>query len=439
MTDLFIDRPRRSAANELSLLKLLVCCLALCCQSLASAEPSLFEDWSFTGFGTLGYAQSDKYSDTVLKRNITQRSQKVEDNGWLVDSRLGLQASKELSAHWDFVGQMVVQEKVDSTFENSIEMAFVRYQLDDSWSFRLGRMVLDTFLLSDHRDVGYSYHWVRPPAEFYGWIPFTHYDGFKASFELGDFDSFVRLKAFVGKGATKVNIGYADGGTSFNHVKPNPMAGTGVTWEKGDLTLRGHFAKFRISDEIAAVEELNGFVSAPAIQSAWPQAQQIAQAYGLKGARFTYQSLGFSWLPGPWVVLGEVSDVHSTSFGTYGGQRAYLHAGHRFGDLLPHVTYSRSWDDREYPYDPAPATPALEALEATLINNRLSGVVNQYTISLGVRWDFASQKALKLQCDRTKLYDNSLGIYPTSMSTLVLLNRPEDIRSWCAATFDWIF
>jgi len=410
---------------------------------VVSAQVSFLEDWRFTGFGTLGYAQSDKYSDLVLKRNIFQRSQTIEDNAWLVDSRLGLQASKELRVHWDFVGQIVMQEKVDNTPENSIEMAFVRYQLNDAWSFRLGRLVNDTFLLSDHRNVGYSYHWVRPPSEFYGWIPFAHYDGFKASFEVGDFDHFFRLEAFVGKGAAKVNIGYGDGGTSFNHVKANPMLGTSVTWEKDDLTLRGNYARLHVADEIAAAEELNEFVSSPAIQSAWPQAQQIAQDYGLKDSNFTYQSLGFRWLPGPWVVQGEVSDITSTSFGTYGGQRAYLHLGHRFGQLLPHITYSRSWDGRDYPYDPAPPTPntlpagTIEGLEVLLVNNRLSGVVRQYTVSIGLRWDFSSQRALKLQCDRINLHQDSLGIYPTTETELA--NRQESTRSWCSTTIDWIF
>lgn len=402
------------------------------------------EEWTFTGFGTLGYAQTNKYSDLVLKRNITQRSQKVEDNGWLLDSRLGLQASRELNTNWDFVGQMVIQEKVDNTLENSIEMGFVRYQFNHNLSVRLGRMVLDTFLLSDYRDVGYSYHWVRPPAEFYGWIPFSHFDGIKTSVEVGDFDQFLRFDAFVGKGGAKINIGYSAEESSINNAKASPMFGAGIAWEKDDLSLRVYLTRFQVPQEIAAIEELQEFVSNPAIQAYWPQASQIADDYALKGATFSYASLSFSWRPKAWQVQGEFSNVKSTSFGTYGGQRGYLQLGQRFGKWLPHITYSRSWDDRDYPYDPAPATPTpplpagtLEALEAALIDNRLSGVVNQYTVSMGIRWDFASQKALKLQCDRSKLYNGSLGIYPTP--TPVPRNWQEDTRSWCAATLDWIF
>jgi len=423
---------------------LLAFCFFVSLHQPAYAENSIVEGWEFSGFGTLGYAQSDKYDDIILKRNINQRSQKIEDNGWLVDSRLGLQVRKEIHNNWDIVGQIVIQEKVDNSVENSIEMAFLRYQPNDAWSFRLGRMVLDTFQLSDSRDVGYSYHWVRPPTEFYGWIPFSHYDGFKTTYQLGDFDSSLRFEAFVGQTKATVNIGYNDGGTSFNKVKASPVYGGGITWEKDDLTLRAYISQFNMSEEIAAINELKAFTNNPAIQMYWPEAAQIADDYSFDGAKILYSALGFSWTPKAWVVQGEVSRVDPSNFGTYEGPRAYLQIGHRFGKILPHITYSRSWDNRDYPYDPAPPTPTptlpegtFEALEAILVDNRLSGVVNQYTISVGLRWDIASQKALKLQCDRTTLYDDSLGIYPTPMP--VPRDWQKDTRTWCSTTFDWVF
>ncbi|MEH6344350.1 MAG: hypothetical protein V7785_04645 [Bermanella sp.] len=421
-------------------------CLHLCLSLpvAMSAEASFWEDWEFTGFGTLGYAQSDKYSDLILKRNVIQRSQEVEEKGWLVDSRLGLQLRKEWRHNWDLVGQVVAQEKTRNTLENSIEMAFIRYHAHQAWSFQLGRMVLDIFQLSDHRNVGYSYHWVRPPTEFYGWIPFSHFDGLKSSFEISNFDSLLRLEAYVGTTKSTLNISYSQGGSSYNSAEAEPTLGIVAYWEKGDLTLRANVTRFRITEDIEAVEELSAYVSDPTIQTYWPEASQITQDYSLEGASFSYTSLGFSWSPSSWAIQGEVSDIDSDSFGTYDGQRAYLQLGHRFGTLLPHITYSRSWDYRDYPYDAAPATPTnvlpagtLEALEVILKDNRYSGIVNQYTISLGVRWDFASQKVLKFQCDRTTVYDGSLGIFPTPESAP--RNWQEDVRTWCSTTLDWIF
>jgi len=404
-----------------------------------AAESSFIEDWDVTGFGTIGYAETDKYDDLVLKRNITQRSKKIEDHGWLIDSKLGLQARKELNPGWDVVGQIVAQEKVNNSIENSIEMAFVRYQSDDMWSFQLGRMVLDTFLLSDHRNVGYSYHSVRPQAEFYGWIPYSNYDGLKTVFEFGDFDSSMRFEAFIGKTKSTVNIGYLDNDSSYNYVKSSPIYGAGVTWEKDELTLRAYVARFRFTQNTNAINALQDIVSNPFIQQNWPEAGVIADDYSIENEFVTYSSMGFSWTPGPWHVQGEFSNVTSGIFGSYDGQRAYIQIGRRFGGFLPHIAYSYSWDERDFPYAPPPA-PVFQELYDGLKDNLSSGTVDQSSLSLGIRWDFASQKALKFQCDFATIDDNSLGIYPTQDTPEVgTRNWEKDSRSWCSTTFDWVF
>jgi len=417
--------------------------LLFCFGQLVHAQGSLFTDWELTGFGTFGYAESGKYDDLILKRNITQRSQKIEDHGWLVDSVLGLQVRKELDAHFDLVGQIVAKERANNSVDNSVEMAFFRYQSDDRWSFQFGRMVLDTFLLSDHRDVGYSYHSVRPQNEFYGWIPYSNYDGLKTVFEFGDFDSSVRLEAFVGKTKATVNIGYKDDETSNNYVKSAPIMGGGVTWEMDDFLLRAYIARFRFTENTEAIKALLAYVEP--IKGFWPESVQIAEAYSIEDAKVTYGSIGFEWTPGAWFFQGEFSDVSGDYFGSYDGQRAYLQVGHRFGDFLPYITYSYSWDEREFPYDPpAPVSPALDpilqGLYAVLKDNLSSGLIDQQSVSLGVRWDFASRKALKLQCDYATIGDNSLGIYPTPDTPEVgTRNWQKDSRTWCSATFDWVF
>jgi hypothetical protein len=265
--------------------------------SHAADTGNVMDGWEFTGFGTLGYAESGKYDEQILKRNITQRSQEIEDSGWRVDSRLGFQVSKEIARSWDAIGQIVVQEKANNSIENAIEMAFVRYQSEDAWSVRLGRMSLDTFMLSDHRNVGYSYHWVRPPPEFYAWIPFSSYDGAKAVVEFGDFSNLVRLEAFAGRTRTTVNIGYKDDGTSYNYVKASPVFGGGVTWELDDLELRAYLAQFQFTQDTNAIEALQSYVSDPAVQAMWPGASEITDAFTIQDKRLTYGAVGFSWHP----------------------------------------------------------------------------------------------------------------------------------------------
>lgn len=403
--------------------------------------------WDITGFGTIGYAESGKYDDLVLKRNITQRSQKIEDSGWLVDSRLGIQARKEFDANWDALGQIVAKEQADNSIENSLQMAFLRYRsTEGDWSFQLGRMILDTFQLSDYRNVGYSYHWVRPPAEFYGWIPFSNYDGLKAVYEIGDFDSLVRLEAFVGKSKSTVNIGYGSNSTSMNYVKSLPAIGGGITWEKDDLTLRAYISRYRFTQNTAAYQFLVD--TGESLSFAWAEGADIANDYAIENKKITYGALGAKWTPGAWHFQSEVSYVDAEAFGTYDGERAYFQVGHRLGEFIPHITFSRSWDTRNYPYG-SPSVPTgfgavvdggVTALDNTFIDSIYSGTVNQYTWSLGVRWDFASQKALKVQCDRSTLHENSLGVFATQNTTEgSIRDFDKSTRTWCSATFDWVF
>ncbi|MFV1873348.1 MAG: porin [Oleiphilus sp.] len=437
----------RSSLHAVRVARQLTCFAFLMgCQLTAHADTWTLGGWDITGFGTIGYAETDKYNDVVLKRNITQKSQDIEDNRWWIDSRLGIQARKELSPGWDAVGQIVAQKKVENSIEDAIEMAFVRYHSGENFSFRLGRMALDTFQLSDYRNVGYSYHWVRPPTEFYGWIPYSHYDGFKGVYEVGDFDSLLRFEAFLGKSKSTVNIGYKDDVTSKNYVKSAPVFGGGLTWEKDDLTLRAYISRYRFTENTNALKALLAYTSDPLIAGFWPEAQTIANDYAIENVKVTYGAIGFSWTPGSWHTQAEISFVNPKNFGTYDGERAYVQLGYRLGQFLPHITYSRSWDNRDFPYDPPPPSGsgdvdnALNALYATLKDNLSSGKINQYTVSLGLRWDFATQKAMKLQCDRTTLNENSLGVFPTQ-NTIGNQERQfaKDTRTWCSATLDWVF
>lgn len=404
----------------------------------ALASTLTLDDWDISGFGTLGYANTDKYDDLVLKRNITQRSKKIEDHGWLLDSRIGLQAGKQLDDDWDAVGQILLSERADNSVENAIEMAFLRYR-SGNWSAQIGRSILDTFQLSDSRNVGYTYHWVRPPTEFYGWIPFDYYDGFKLIYETGGFEQLWRFEAFYGKTKSTINIGYNDDPSSLNYVKSQPTIGGGITWQKNDLVLRAYMIRYRFSENTAAYQRLIDI--ADALSAAWPEANEIAGDYAIEDKHLTYGAVGIAWSPGAWIINSELSTINADPFGTYEGERAYIQVGRRFGEFLPHITFSRAWDNRDYPYnDPPVSSPEITALDNAFKDSINSGTVDQYTLSLGLRWDFSSQQAVKFQCDHTTLNRNSLGVLATQDTIdFEIRDFEKDSRTWCSATYDWVF
>jgi hypothetical protein len=151
-----------------------------------------------------------------------------------------------------------------------------------------------------------------------------------------------------------------------NYVKSAPVYGGGVTWEKDELTLRAYISRYRFVDNTNALKALLGYVNDPTIKNFWPEAQKIANDYAIENAKVTYGAVGFAWTPGPWHYQGELSFVKASNFGTYDGERAYIQVGRRFGEFLPHITYSRSWDNRDFPYSPPASYPAIPGLDPVL-------------------------------------------------------------------------
>lgn len=59
---------------------------------------------------------------------------------------------------------MVGRDRLDNTFENSVEWAFLKGRLFPKLIVRAGRLGVDVFMLSEYRNIGFAYPWVRPPV-----------------------------------------------------------------------------------------------------------------------------------------------------------------------------------------------------------------------------------------------------------------------------------
>ena len=131
----------------------------------------------FSGYGTLGYVQ-DNRNDIVAIRDVSQRPDSNMGSGtWQRDSRLGIQAEYRVSPVVDLVAQAVFRDQVSTHATHVIELAYAGFKPTPQLDVRVGRVGYDAFLMSDIRNVGYAYPWVRPFTEYYGWIPLFSVDG----------------------------------------------------------------------------------------------------------------------------------------------------------------------------------------------------------------------------------------------------------------------
>lgn len=366
-----------------------------------AAHGQSMPELKFSGFGTLAAVGSDN-RDADFVSTIFQPNGVGFTRPWSVtpDSRLGGQLDAVFNSRWSAVVQVVSQHRHDNTFIPQLEWANVKFQATPELSLRLGRIAAPSFLVSDSRFVGYAQPWIRPPVEVYGVLPITSNDGVDLTYRR-QFSTFTStFQAYYGRAKARLESGSA---TS------RPGWGVNNTVQFGDLTLRAGYSANEVDLDLPGVTTLLGgfgaFTAIPGPIGA--QAAAIVGRYDTRDIQLGAFSLAASYDPGDWFVMSELVDFRGE--GILADSRSwYATAGWRLGSVTPYVTYARTRSSvGNEPGLPLPAAAPLNAgLNATL-NNQFNG--SQSTTSVGVRWDFMKNVALKAQYDYVDLGPNSAG------------------------------
>ena len=134
-----------------------------------------------SGFATLGAVKSGD-EDLGFRQGLYQEG--VFDGDWSLksNSNLGLQLDANINDRLSATVQLVGRTRVENNLENSLEWAFLRYRATQSITVRAGRLGPNNYMLSDYRNIGFAYLWVRPPTEFYSIISFDHLDGLDVAY-----------------------------------------------------------------------------------------------------------------------------------------------------------------------------------------------------------------------------------------------------------------
>jgi hypothetical protein len=289
----------------------------------------------------------------------------------------------------------------------------------------VGRIALPLFLTGDYRKAGYALPWLRPPVELYAAIPLSNSDGVDVNYrwQWGDVHN-----------VTQVSFGRADKPvTSTGRAQARGLAGVSNTTTAGALTVRASVLTSELSVNVARslFDGLRGFGA---------QGQALVDRYEPSARRACVESIGFSYDPGPWSVMGEIGRMNTRSF--IGDKTAaYLGAGRRYGDLTPYAVYSvarANMATRVDGVDVSGLPPSQAALGAQLnagLNQLLAGIPRQHSISAGVRWDLYPNYALKLQYDRITPQQGSTGTF-INVQPGFQSGRPVTVLS---AALDFVF
>ncbi|HUN90473.1 MAG TPA: hypothetical protein VMU33_00335 [Burkholderiaceae bacterium] len=193
---------------------------AACLALLAlQALPAAAQDLSWSAFGTVGYAVSDRdydYQGSIDDRGTFNR-----------DSVLGLQGDLRFDPKWSATVQLKAAQslKSDDRWDVTPAWAFLAWRASDDLLIRAGKMRVPFYLYSESMDVGVTYDMARLPVEMYSLAPSTDFVGLYGTQTWSRGDTELALDVFGGQIGTTARFWTRDGappavepGAQFIHV-----------------------------------------------------------------------------------------------------------------------------------------------------------------------------------------------------------------------------
>lgn len=348
------------------------------------------------------------------------------------DSRVGIQIDAQLT---DKVSATVqFKGRGQDNWDTEIEWAYVSYEFNDNWKGRIGRLRGPYFMISDYLEVGYAYPWIRPPQEVYTQLPMTAFEGTDIIYSnnIGSWD--LQAQAYVAAHDAELDLFGASADMDLND-----MMGLAVTIGRDWLTLRASYHEAEMNIDVASLNELfagiemagGGLIQAGTMMGFQPLVDAgqaivaVPQDLSLMNKTGRFIEAGFiidtdnSWfVRGEWTTLKFDRSVLSTS------ESYYVTGGIRQNDFTFHLTYADTKATPEEGYsdplsaasallgsvDPGNAAiPSLDFLAAT-VDGIIGGPTERDTWTLGTRWDFAENTALKFEYAESRSGVNENGV-----------------------------
>jgi hypothetical protein len=296
-------------------------------------------DFTFSGYGTIGTVRTNS--------NDSQFTRGTQDNGASKsfderpDSNLGLQATARFTP-WLAITAQVLEDNDDLT--DIVSWAYVKLDPINNLSFKLGRVEIPLFAVSESRDINYANVWLRPPNEVYAMANIEELDGAEATYTRNIGSTRLSLTGYVGDSMLAVSE------TQQYHAWD--VHGGVLSWETPWVTLRGSLTTSE-TDISPGVHD-----------------------------KYTFEDLGIIVDHGRIIAQAEFVrryDKNSASLVDANGW--YVFGGYRFGTLVPYASFAATIKSKPYDNDAS-----------------VSG--DQSTEALGVRWDAFKSADLKLQVER---------------------------------------
>jgi hypothetical protein len=382
-----------------------------------AAWPAVAVDFSFSSFGTVGYARSNQ--PFTYQRFI-------DENGtFRRDSVAGVQGDARFGEHWGATLQLKAAPAPDrdDVYKATASWAFVSFRPTNEWLIRVGKQRIPLYLYSENIDVGTTYEFARLPTEMYSIVSSNDALALSVSRTWSLANGELALDGYWGKSNNDLRVWHREGlpptrppGASFIEEHVTGL-GLVLSFRRHDDIYRvsAHRATFRFADGGKIATNFPFVPLAPGIgyyqvDDAFPGPgvpavdAQLAMVYTLggdvgvgKGFRVVGE---FARTVIPGNIIGAASD------------RFYLALSRRIDALTPYVSFAAM-------RSPGAALRLRESINANRVppfvpnadivnaSQRFGAdsmlVYDQHSWAIGASYSFSATSKLKAEVMRTRI------------------------------------
>ncbi|MDR2260618.1 MAG: hypothetical protein LBE06_06735 [Azoarcus sp.] len=361
--------------------------------SASIPEPDEMRLSQISGFATLGMVATGSRDVRFIRPSVNHPGGENPDFG--PDTVIGVHGDIPLGPRAALVLQAISRESTLGSFDPRASLAFVSYAVTPNVTVRMGRVRVPFFMLSETIDINYANPWIRPPTEVYSLNPFNELDGIDFLVRTGIGGVNIEIHPYYGSSILPIYQG--------GHSHLSNTRGLNISVAAGPLTLFvGH-----AESEFALKWSGNDFLAlSAALNAVTPNAANILGKLSGNDGFSTFSALGAQWDDGRWLLIGEYTRLNSRRY-THDAHAWEVTVARRFGNFTPYLTLARHTEDEPVSTDTTGIAQIDGALRAFIASRNLS----QRSVTLGTRWDFYRNTALKLEFNHARISGESWGSF----------------------------
>ncbi|MBS0289522.1 MAG: hypothetical protein JSS07_05750 [Proteobacteria bacterium] len=356
------------------------------------------------------------------------------------DSDVGIQITKQIREDTSITTQFLALAAEEWDVE--AVWAFLKWEPNDHWQFRVGRVRTNAYMLSEYVNVGYAYPWVRPPEEVYSQVPtdFSNFTGvdllFKTVFNKRDLSFSVFYGATSGHlySPSNLQLPFGIDTTIFDTLRTRLSDLYAFNLKYGDevFSVRAGYQTARLTldpNPGTALEAVNAILNTMAsgvpLAGIAPIGLDYVNYFTTDNVRASFGGIGYQFDWKNFVSMGELVQRRIATPLISNAIGWYLMGGYHVRQFLPHITFARERlvDNKIRRFNGAinsgfmtlsgsPIT--LDQIASQLVNtspNFQGGAGSQSSVTLGIRWDVYEGIALKGEYKHIHPDLNSPGLF----------------------------